>query len=149
MAVNTRTIETEQARTMLVRYIEAKQFPFVVTVTDGKKRSTPQNDTMHLWFVEAASQLGDRTAGDVKKYCKLHFGVPILRERNEAFRHQYDRIVKPLAYEAKLELMGEPISFPISRLMSTKDAADYMTAIHENLSAQGIVLTEPDQRGIE
>jgi len=148
MATNSRIVETEQARGMLLKYIENKKVPFVCTITDGVKRSTPQNKTMHMWFKEVADQLADRTASDVKCYAKLHFGVAILRESNEAFREQYDRIVKPLPYESKLSLMGEPIDFPVSRLMGVREAMEYMDKVYQHFTALGVILTNPDHQGV-
>jgi hypothetical protein len=92
---------------------------------------------------EIAEQLGDRTPEEVRGYCKLTIGVPILRAENEAFRERYDAIVKPLPYEQKLALMMEPLDFPITRLMSTKQATAYLDGVHRHFSEKGIVLTDP------
>lgn len=144
-----RTIETEQARTMLIRFIENHALPFTATITTGKHRSTVQNRLQRLWVREIAEQLGDQTQEQVRAFIKLHLGVPILREENDAFRLRYDEVVKPLNYEQKITLMMEPLDMPITRLFTTKQHARFLDAVHEYFSSRGIVLTDPeDQRRV-
>jgi hypothetical protein len=144
MATNNRIVETEHDRNLLLRFIEGRKLPFTVTLTDGKHRTTHQNRLQRQWMVEIAAQLGDRTPEDVRGYCKLHFGVGILREENDAFRARYDEVIRPLPYEAKLKLMMEPISIPITSIMTTRQKTAYLDAVHRAFSEQGIVLTNPD-----
>ena len=95
------------------------------------------------WLNEAAEQLADDTAENYRAYCKLVFGVPILRAENEEFRRQYDAIVKPLPYEKKVEIMKEPIDFPVTRLMTTHQKARYLDQIYQFFREKGVQLTEP------
>lgn len=143
MATNNRIIETEQARDMLVKFIQGRPLPFTATLTDGKHRTTHQNRLQRQWMVEIAAQLGDRTPEEVRGYCKLHFGIPILRE-NDAFRKDYDNLVRPLPYEAKLKLMMEPFDFGVTRIMTTRQKTAYLDAVHRHFSEQGVVLTNPE-----
>lgn len=147
MATNNRTVETEQARQMLIRFIEGRKLPFTVTLTDGKHRTTDQNRLQRLWVTEIAAQLGDQTPEEVRGYCKLAFGVPILRAENEAFRASYDRIIKPLGYPQKLALMMEPFDFGVTRLMTTRQKTNYLDAIHRHFSDKGVILTNPEALG--
>lgn len=148
MATNNRTVENEQNRSMLIKYIEAKPFPFVCTITDGKVRTTKQNKLQRKWMQEIGEQTG-QTPEEVRALCKLSIGVPILREENEAFRAKYDAIVKPLPYESKLAIMAEPLDMPITRLMTTAQKTRYLDEIFRRFSGQGIVLTMPKQGEIE
>jgi len=50
---------------------------------------------------------------------------------------------KALSYERKITLMMEPLDFPVSRLMTTRQATDYLEGIHRHFSEQGISLTDP------
>lgn len=138
-----RFLETEADRRMLIRFIEGQPLPLTVSLSKGGKRSLKQNKLQRLWLGEIAEQLGDRTPEEVRGYCKLTVGVPILRAENEAFREKYDAIVKPLPYEQKLALMMEPLDFPITRLMNTKQATTYLDGVHRHFSEKGIVLTDP------
>lgn len=143
-----RMIETEYDRKMLVRFIEAHKLPFTASVVVGKHRTTEQNKLQRLWVKEVAEQLPGSfdSAEHVRGYCKLHFGVPILRNENEAFCAEYDAIVRPLPYEHKLKLMMVPFDFGVTRIMSTKQKTAYLDTIHKHFSEQGVVLTDPEER---
>ena len=88
--------------------------PFTVTIAKGKKRSD-----------------------------KLHMGVPILREENEAFRLIYDEFIKPHPYEKKLKLM-EGDTFAVTRLMTSKQKTRYLDDVFRHWSEQGMILTLPE-----
>jgi len=140
----TRTVMDEGQVEALMAYLRSAPMPFTVTVNKGKLRSAEQNRLQRKWVLEVAEQRMDMTPEEVRGYCKLHFGVPILRHQNEAWRVKYDQIVKPLPYEAKLSLMQEPFDFGVTRIMTTKQKAQYLDAVHAHWTAQGIILTTPE-----
>lgn len=142
-----RTVETEHDRAMLVRFIEGQKLPFIAELTPGKRRSVEQNKLQRKWMTEISEQLGDRTPEEVRAYCKLTIGVPILRAESELFREKYDAVVRPLSYEQKLAIMSEPLDMPITRLMTARQKHAYLDAIFQHFSEKGIVLTiPPDKR---
>lgn len=110
------------------------------------KRSIDQNKLQRKWLSEAEAQ-GDDTAEGYRGYCKLHFAVPILRWELPEFKEKYDRIVKPLPYEAKLELMQEPLDFPCTRLMNKDQKTRYLDAVYQHFTGLGMRLTDPNLRG--
>jgi hypothetical protein len=142
----TRLIRTEADKALLHRWLAAMKPPYTVDVSRGKHRTIEQNRLQRLWLNEIAEQLGDRTAEEVRGYCKLHHGVPILRAEDDGFRETYDRIIRPLDYEAKLALMMVPLDLPVSRLMSTVQKTAFLDAVHRDFSARGVVLTQPVSR---
>jgi hypothetical protein len=144
MSTVNRTIENDQQKTMAIRLLEARPVPFTLSLTDGKHRSTAQNRLQHLWMAEIAQQKGDMTPAEVRAYCKLTIGVPLLRAENEAFRAKYDEVVKPLSYQQKIAIMGEPLDMPVTRLMTTKQQTQYLDAIAKHFGEQGIILTMPE-----
>lgn len=139
-----RIVTTEQDRRMLIRFLEQQKLPFTATITAGKHRTYQQNRLQRRWMQEIAEQLGDVTAEEIRGYCKLTIGVPILRDENEAFRQRYDEVVKPLTYERKLAIMQEPLDMPITRLMTTKQKSAYLDGIQRHFAEKGIALTNPD-----
>lgn len=143
-----RVVETEYDRKMLLRFIENQKLPFTASVVAGKHRTTEQNKLQRLWVKEIAEQAPGSfdSAEHARGYCKLHFGVPILRNENSAFCLEYDAVVRPLPYEAKLRLMMAPFDFGVTRIMTTKQKTAYLDAIHKHFSEQGIVLTDPEER---
>ena len=141
--MTTRSITTEHEREMLFRLLREQKFPFTVSIAKGKKRSTEQNKLQRLWTKEVSEQLGDRTPEEVRGDIKLRFGVPILRAENDMFREKYDRIIKPLPYETKMELMMLPMDFPVSRLMTVDQHSRYLDSVYRFFSERGVQLTEP------
>lgn len=110
----------------------------------GRHRSLQQNKLQQKWHMEAAMQLRDETAEEKRAYCKLHFGVPLLRAESDEFRAQYDTIIRPLPYEHKLALMRVPIDFPVTRLMTVDQTTRYLDAVSQHYMSQGVQLTIPE-----
>ena len=123
--------------------LRGRKLPITVTWTQGAPRSTAQNRLAQRWFTDIATQLGDQTHEDVRAECKLHFGVPILRAENEAFRLSYDRVIKALPYEEKLAAI-KAFDLPVTRLMTVKQMTALMDEMQRHWSAQGVRLTDPE-----
>ena len=140
--MTTRAIRTEQDRVDAIRFLQGRELPFTVNVTKGAPRSIEQNQLQRMWLNEAQEQ-GDQTAEEYRAYCKLHLGVPILRNENEIFRQQYENTIRPLPYEAKLEVMKVPIDLPVTRIMTSKQKAQYLDAMYQHFMGLGFQLTEP------
>lgn len=104
-------------------------------------RSTPrnldQNALSHVWYPQIAAFMHLETI-EAKAYCKLRFGVPILRAESEDFRRRYDALIKGrFTYEEKLELMEW---FPVTSLMSKGQMSRYMSDVQQHFGAQGLIL---------
>jgi hypothetical protein len=144
--VSTIVVKNSGDRDRLIRLLQAREVPYTVNLTKGAIRSIEQNRLQRLWLNEAAEQ-GDHTAEEYRAYCKLTLGVPILRAENEEFAEQYDRLVKPLPYETKLQLMMEPIDFPVTRLMTSKQKSTYLDQMFRLFEGMGFRLTDPEWQG--
>lgn len=143
--MSTRSIETEDDRKTLIRFLEGQNLPFTVNIESGKLRSTKQNKLQRQWMNDIAAQMTDNPAEYWRGYCKLHYGVPILRAENEQFCEVYDRLIRPLDYEAKIELMMVPMDMPITRIMTTRQKTAYLDTIWRRFSEVGVVLTDPGE----
>ena len=99
-----------------------------VSVKTGKDRSIPQNSISHKWYKQVANELREDTPLGIKQFCKLHFGVPILRAEDEEFRTLYDLVIKPLSYERKLAAMS---AWPVTSLMNKSQLSQYLTAMQQ------------------
>jgi len=139
-----RVVETEYDRKMLLRFIENQKLPFTASVTAGKHRTTEQNKLQRLWVKEISEQLSDGTPEEVRGYCKLHFGVPILRNENAVFKAEYDAVIMPLPYEHKLKLMKVPFDFGVTRIMTTRQKTAFLDTVHRHYSEMGLILTNPE-----
>jgi hypothetical protein len=145
----TRTVETEQAREMLHRFIDTQKLPFVCSIEQGKIRSTKQNKLQRLWIKEISEQLGDTTPEEIRGYCKLSFGVPVLCEGSEMFESRWRYITQAMSLEQKLNLMMEPMDMAITREMTTKQKKEYLDRMARHFSQQGIELTDPETLGLQ
>lgn len=146
--MTTRIIETDQDRRKLIKFIEEQKPPMTVSIKKGGKRTVRQNRLQRLWATEVADQSGE-SPEYVRAMFKLQVGVPILRHENEEFCEKYDRLIRPRTYEEKIELMMEPIDFPVTRLMSVEQQTRYLDEIFRKYSGEGYILTLPEDRLIE
>lgn len=143
----TRIVIDEYERKQLIKLIQGQKLPFSASVTKGKNRTWLQNRLQRQWCNEIAEQLDDRSAEQVRGECKLTIGVPILRSEDDEFCEVYDRVIRPLSHEQKLECMMVPIDMPITRRMNTDQKTRYLDSIYQQYTEQGVVLTiPPDKR---
>lgn len=143
-----RIVEDDFGKKLLVAFIERHETPFTVNISTGGRRSIAQNRLQRLWLQEIAEQLPDENAEGWRAYCKLHFGVPILRDADEVFREHYDRVVKPLPYATKLECMKTGVDLPVTSRMNTKQLTQYLDDMHRHFSGLGVVLTIPEDKSL-
>ena len=143
--MTTRIIRTPGEIDGLARLLHSRKLPVTVTIAAGADRSHSQNALAHMWYSEIARDLADRTAAEVRAYCKLHHGVRMMHAESEPFREAWDRLIRGrFGYPEKLELMLPPHDYPVTRLMGVKQMQRYLDAIHAEFSAQGVRLTDPE-----
>ena len=140
--MTTWAVRNEQDLSMAIKAISSRKMPFSVKISKGAPRSIEQNKLQRMWMLEAADQ-GDCTAEEYRGFCKLHFGVPILRAESEKFRELYDRLIRPASYEDKLSFMMVPIDLPVTSAMTTKQKSTYLDEVYKHFTGLGIQLTEP------
>lgn len=117
------------------------EYPVDVQIKRAKKdRTLQQNRMMWQWWRDAERQ-GDMKSWEYRAYCKLHFGIPILRRDSEKFKAVYDSNVKPYSYEEKLAFMVEPWDFEVTSLMSVKQHSEFLEMVERHLREIGIELT--------
>ena len=139
-------ISSETSRNSAIEDVMAVDVsvPQVMTLKPYKRdRSREQNALSHVWYAQVAAKLREFTAGGYKGFCKLHFGVPILREDPE-FSEMYDRIFKPMPYEMKMEIMAQPGLFDVTSLMKTEQMSLYLEQIQQHY-ADRVQLRFPDE----
>lgn len=144
--MTTRIIKNKFDLDHLITYLANLKFPFTTNITKGLDRSVEQNSLAFKWYLEA-SQQGDQSAAEYRAYCKLHFGVPILRAENKDFKELYDKHFKGISYEDKLEIMqSEQFDFPVTRIMKTKQMKQYLDEVNNHFRGLGFILTEPKEK---
>lgn len=105
-----------------------------VTVKTGKDRSLDYNALSHCWYIQVADELREDDAAGVKAFCKLHFGVPIMRAEDDDFREFYDRGMKQaLSYEQKLKAMR---FVPVTSLMTQAQFDNYAHQVQDHYAGK-------------
>lgn len=114
-----------------------------VTLKEGKGRSLDQNAISHAWYEQVAAELREDSAIGVKRFCKLHFGVPILRAEDDEFRAAYDGAIRSsLSYEQKLVAMDV---MPVTSRMNVRQLSAYLEAMQAHYQRHGVLLEFPEQ----
>lgn len=108
----------------------------------GKARSLDQNAISHAWYEQLARELREDDALGWKCYCKLHFGVPILRTEDNEFREFYDGSIKAMSYERKLVAMKY---LPVTSDMTKPQLSQYLEAMQAAFVPLGVMLEFPAQ----
>lgn len=113
-----------------------------INASDSKPRSLNQNALAAVWYEQIARELGEDSPADVKAFCKLRYGVPILRAQDEDFRVRYDRAIKSsLSYEQKLDAMH---LLPVTSLMTTDQLSTYLQDVQKGYAGR-VDLQFPDE----
>ena len=105
-----------------------------------KDRTLDQNALWAAMYTRISDTCGDSTAygaQQVKRYLKLHIGVPILRRDDEEFKALYDRIIKPHDYETKLKVME---MVRVTSEFNTKQGAEYTESIVRHYHDNGVAV---------
>lgn len=126
----------------VVRELYVKNRYLKLNVQIGKKRSLDQNAISHVWYEQLARELREDDALGWKCYCKLNFGVPLLRAEDDEFREFYDATIKrTFSYEQKLAAMKY---LPVTSLMTKPQLSAYLEAVQEHFLARGVRLEFPE-----
>lgn len=139
--MTTRIIGNAEELDLWIKFLLSRKLPITVSSIDGRDRTGQQSNLMWLWASEAAVQLQDREAGEIQREWKLRHGIPILREENPDFRTLYDKALKPLPYERKVEAMR---FIPVTSELKVRQMVRFLDAVSRECAEQGIKLTDPD-----
>lgn len=136
-----RILDTMDDVTDFARFLSRLKLPVTVEWVQGRDRTRDQNALQFLWATEVARQFGDREPEDVQRMWKLHHGVPILREDSAEFREVYDRAIKGLPYELKIEAMR---FITVTSIMKVRQMVRYLDAVERECIEAGLTLTDTD-----
>lgn len=132
--------ELRRVVTSLAKLAPTNEKPYNIRVSlDDETRSQKQNRLSFLWYRYLGKATGHGEESE-RRQNKLMYGVPILL-LDADFNAFYAEAITPLTYEKQLVAMDY---VPITRLFSTKQFAEYLTAIDQGAATVGIVLPQPD-----
>ena len=113
-----------------------------VKVKAGKARSLDQNAISHCWYDQMAREDRQHDTRGHRNFCKLHFGVPILRAEDAEFRKFYDAALLGLTYEQKVDAMD---FVPVTSQMTKAQLSKYLELVQADYGQRGICLEFPNQ----
>ena len=119
----------------------AKHKYIIVNTKVGKDRSLDQNAISHCWYEQLARENKEYDALGWKAFCKLHYGIPILKYGDVEFKAFYDASLNLLTYEQKLEAMK---FVPVTSLMTKEMLSKYLEAMKSHFNDVGIRLEFPE-----
>lgn len=131
------TLTTPQVRGFAAKAVVSAPDGWTVRITPPP-RTGAQNAGTHVIYEMMAQAFPHDDAAGWKRYCKLHFGVPILRSEDDHFREVYDQSIKPLPYETKLAMMAY---WPVTSIMDRGQIARYIDAIRADFEPRGVDLS--------
>jgi len=106
----------------------------------GEDSTHSQNALIWAIYRDIAEKTGNGVV-ETRRFCKLHFGVPILRANCPEFATIYDKVLKPQAYEAKMELM-DWLDVTSAKEFNKKMASEYIETIIREYSEKGILIEQ-------
>ena len=111
------------------------------------KRSLSQNSMIYALYGEINTLVDDHSLVDIRRLCKLHIGVPILRASDDAFRELYDgAVLHGLTYEQKLKAMD---LLPVTSRMNKKQGSEYISGVVRYWQEQGVYIRHPEDEFYE
>lgn len=99
-------------------------------------RSMNQNALWAIWYAQIGKEQG-QTPAEVKRECKLNYGVPILCAQSEEFRRVWAAKFADDTYEQQLFMMKY---LPVTSLFSKYQGMDYTETLQREYAKQQIQL---------
>lgn len=111
----------------------------VVSVTiHGEKRSGLQNNMQYAWYSEIA-KFEQQTTREIRGFCKLEFGIPILREEPSFDKYWCKYWESRYTYEELLFLLGGAM-VSVTSLFNKAQETRYLNDIQFFYSNKGLIL---------
>lgn len=101
---------------------------FYMTLCD--QRSMAQNKLVNVWYKDIAEQMDD-TFLNIRRQCKLNYGVPLLRAKSEMLDWLYSQTIDKLRYEKRLIAM-DGFDITSNDEMDSDLMGQYINAMHED-----------------
>jgi hypothetical protein len=127
---------------ILLRYLSAGKRPVVEILPVS--RSTKQNNSIYMLYSQVAEQAEDQTILDITRFCKLQFGVPILRASSPRFRGVWDKSLGlTLTYEQKIISMD---FLHVTSEFDRDEASQYIHTLLDYYNSNGFSIDPPVDR---
>jgi len=102
-------------------------------------RNLSQNALSHVWYRDAAKQLGDTEIWEVAGACKLDYALPILLGDDDTYNDIYKYCLEPYTREERIEILGKGY-VACTRLLNKKQYTEYLQGVQNYYGKNGIRL---------
>ena len=141
----TRYMRNDAERAVVMQVISKLELsadqPYAVTIKIAdESRSDKQNRLAFSWYQIMGAMTGHGKEHE-RAYCKLTYGIPILRRDDAEFNQFYNQALMHLTYEQQLKAM-EYLS--VTSLMGVRQFAEYLTTVDNEAGLRGIRLPHPE-----
>ena len=103
-----------------------------IDVRAHKNRSVEQNALSHAWYRQVAVTEKEYTEDEIKCFCKLRYGAPILRAEDADF-NEVCVVLDRLPYEERLKIMRR---IPVTSEMSTEQMSAYLERVQQHYAGR-------------
>lgn len=134
-------------RALAKKLIDGAPQDAVVYIGGAKdNRSDAQNRMIHKWFRDIEQQVEGESFYDIKAYCNLTYGRPILARDDPEWDAVFGFLFDVLTMEKKLKAVRK-LDVPFTRRMSVDQLSEYMDQMMRDYIEMGIRLTDPELQG--
>ena len=99
-------------------------------------RSLSQNSLWAVWYKQIGKELG-QTSVEIKKECKLNYGVPIYCEQDKGFARMWQKLFEPLSYGMQLSAMKH---IGVTRELNKTNGVIYTETLQREYAKNNILL---------
>jgi len=104
----------------------------------GRDMSDDQRKMTFELYTRIGKALYGGDTSHARAECKLTLGVFIMRRDNVEYREKYDKIIRPMDYDTKLELMVEPLEFPVTSCMGIRQCREFIDIVIKTYTEKGV-----------
>lgn len=108
---------------------------------EEKSRSSPQNKLVYLAYDRIGKTLYGGDELHARRECKLMIGCKILYRESEDFVKTFDKVIRPLPQEIRLEAMD---LISVSSIMTVKQCKEYITDVLNQYTLRGVYFSDLD-----
>ena len=108
---------------------------------EEKARSVPQNKLVYLAYDRIGKTLYGGDELHARRECKLMIGCKILYRESEDFVKTFDKVIRPLPQEIRLEAMD---LISVSSIMTVKQCKEYITDVLNQYTLRGVYFSDLD-----
>jgi|TARA_R110000824_G_scaffold126951_4_gene286746 hypothetical protein len=143
MAGISHTINSDTSELAFIQWVKELRIKHKYITFDypkiGAERSLSSNALSHVWYAFADKMLDSHESGDARRYCKLHFGVPMLRGESSQYLQDYNKYLMNFDYEDKIRIMDY---WPVTKRMSREQMNRYLTSVQYYFASEHHLVLE-------